>query len=117
MKKILILDDNRDILDIVVEILSDEQLEVQGINMASELMPKLETFYPDLILLDFRLEDGHGGEICLELKSNPKFSSIPVILFTAYNNPGVDLNQYGCDTIIAKPFDISELITTVKALL
>ena len=114
LKKILVLDDNEDILDIVVEVLAYERYDVKGIRSALSLLPVAESFHPDLILLDLRLSDGHGGELCRKIKTNPELQHIPVIIFTSYQSPNDNLNRYGCDFVIDKPFDLVHLVDTIN---
>jgi DNA-binding response OmpR family regulator len=117
MRKILVLDDNEDILQVVTEILTYERFEVCGIGTCAELLPLAENFLPDLILLDLRLTDGHGGELCRQIKSHPVLDSTPVIIFTAYLHKPSDLYQYGCDAVILKPFDLGSLLETINQLI
>jgi len=116
MRKVLVLDDNEDILQIVTEILVYEHFEVHGIRTCAELMPAAESFQPDIILLDFLLNDGNGGEMCRQLKGYPSFSGIPMIIFTAYLAANDSLEHYGCDALITKPFDLEDLLETVNEL-
>ncbi|GAB3925033.1 response regulator [Mucilaginibacter myungsuensis] len=118
MKKILVLDDNQDILEMVTEVLSYEQFDVRGIGKAADLLTEAVDFKPELFLMDLRLADGNGGELCNKLKAHPTLGQIPVIIFTAYQNPGQDLRTiYGCDAVINKPFDLTELVQTVERLM
>jgi DNA-binding response OmpR family regulator len=116
-KRILVLDDNHDILDIVHETLSYEQFEVQSTSRADVVIPLMEKFVPDLIILDYRVSGTNGGELCLQIKSHPNFKNTPVIIFSAYINHDDELFAYGCDAIINKPFDLNELVTKVNTLL
>lgn len=117
MKKILVIDDDADILDIVRETLIYEQFEVQTVNQSKNVMSVASLYRPDLILLDYRLGDGDGGEICRSFKKHPKFLHIPVILFSAYINAETELLGFGCDDVITKPFDLEVLIETINRLL
>jgi two-component system alkaline phosphatase synthesis response regulator PhoP len=117
LKRILVLDDNEDILDIVQEALSYAQFEVKSVLESEELMAALEDFGPDLVLLDYLVSGTNGGEICRQIKAHPKFNNIPVIIFSAYINSQHDLMNYGCDAVMSKPFDLIELIDTVNNLI
>jgi len=117
VKRILVLDDNQDILDIVHETLTYENFEVRSTGEAEEVMPLVEAFNPDLVILDYRVAGTNGGEICRKIKSHPKFSNVPVIIFSAYINHDADLLAYGCDAIINKPFDLTELVEKVNNLI
>jgi two-component system response regulator VicR len=117
MKKVLVLDDNSDILDVVEEALTYEQFTVKAISLGSDLIDVALTFLPDIIMLDYRLSDGNGGELCREVKSHPLLRHIPVILFSAYLFKHIDSEQLGCDDIILKPFDLEVLVGKVNELL
>lgn len=116
-KRILVLDDNQDILDIVREVLSYEGFEVQGTAKGADVIPLVENFNPNLVILDYRVADVNGGEICQAIKAHPSFSNTPVIIFSAYINKQEEMFNYGCDAIINKPFDLTELVETVNGLL
>jgi DNA-binding response OmpR family regulator len=116
-KRILILDDNQDILDVVYETLTYEQFDVKGTDNGAEVMPLIESFVPHLVILDYRVAGVNGGELCKQIKSHPKFSGIPVIIFSAYINHDDELFAYGCDAIINKPFDLTELVEKVNNLI
>jgi len=116
-KRILVLDDNHDILDMVSETLSYEQFEVQGTSQSETVLPLVKNFNPNLIILDYRVAGLNGGELCQLIKSNPDFKDIPVIIFSAYVNHADELLAYGCDAIINKPFDLAELVNKVNTLL
>jgi len=117
LKRILVLDDNKDVLEIVHEALSYEQFEVRSITKNESLIPLLEEFEPDLVILDYRLAGANGGEMCRYIKTHPNFSNIPVIIFSAYINHFDEILAYGCDAVINKPFDLSELIEKINNLI
>ncbi|QHS55491.1 response regulator [Mucilaginibacter sp. 14171R-50] len=117
VKRILVLDDNQDILDIVHETLTYENFEVKSTGESKNVMPLLEDFNPNLVILDYRVAGTNGGELCRNIKAHPKFSDVPVIIFSAYVNREADLYAYGCDAIINKPFDLTELVEKVNNLI
>ncbi|MES2268330.1 MAG: response regulator [Bacteroidota bacterium] len=117
VKRILVLDDNQDILDIVHETLTYENFEVKSTGSSENVMPLVEQFEPDLVILDFRVAGQNGGELCRSIKAHPKFGNVPVIIFSAYINHEADLYAYGCDAIINKPFDLNELVEKVNNLI
>ncbi|AMR30399.1 hypothetical protein A0256_02680 [Mucilaginibacter sp. PAMC 26640] len=117
LKRILVLDDNQDILDIVHETLTYENFEVKSTGDSEDVIPLVESFDPDLVILDFRVAGTNGGELCRQIKSHPKFSNVPVIIFSAYISRDSELLAYGCDAIINKPFDLTELVEKVNSLI
>ncbi len=116
-KRILILDDNQDILDIVHETLAYEKFDVKSTSEGDSVLPLIETFHPDLVILDYRVAGVNGGELCRQIKSHPRFFNIPVIIFSAYIMSEDELLGYGCDAIINKPFDLTELVEKVNNLI
>jgi DNA-binding response OmpR family regulator len=117
LKRVLVLDDNQDILEVVHETLSYEKFEVKSISESEKVMPLLGVFNPDLVILDYRVAGKNGGEICRQIKAHPEFSDIPVIIFSAYINHDDEILAYGCDAVINKPFDLVELIKKVNDLI
>ena len=63
-KRILILDDNQDILDIVHETLTYEKFDVKSTGESADVIPLVENFNPDLVILDYRVAGTNGGELC-----------------------------------------------------
>ncbi len=116
-KKILVLDDNRDILDIVNEVLSYENFEVRTTSISTNILEMARDYNPDLVILDYLLADGNGGEICKQIKADEGLSHIPVIIFSAYINRNVDYPSFGCEAVIPKPFDLNELVDKVNNLI
>jgi len=112
-KRILILDDNQAILEVVTEALAYEQFEVLYIALGSQLFDALRDFGPDLILLDYRLAETNGGDLCQQIKATPEYRHIPVIIFSAYFTPADAEHPHGCDGILYKPFDLKVLLATV----
>jgi DNA-binding response OmpR family regulator len=117
LKRVLVLDDNQDILEIVHEALSYEHFEVKSVSESDKVIPLLEEFNPDLVILDYRVAGENGGELCRQIKSSLEYNDIPVIIFSAYINHNDEMLAYGCDAIINKPFDLVELIETVNNLI
>ena len=116
-KRILILDDDPDILEILQVILSEEGFEAILVESTDDLLDLVRLHRPCLILLDFGLRGGiTGGEWCVKLKSDMEFSRIPVIIFTAYSNKGIAAGTFGCDDFLPKPFDIEDLVARVRFL-
>jgi CheY-like chemotaxis protein len=112
-KRILILDDNEAILDVVTEALRYENYEVLDISYGYQLMEAVADFTPDLILMDYKLADTNGGTLCQILKADPAYRYIPVIIFSAYFSPSGANNPEGCEGILYKPFDLDELLNIV----
>ncbi len=113
MKKILVVDDDESIVEVVQLILEGEGYRVQT-NMDGNLQPLLKAMQPDLILLDMLLSGVDGRDICKQLKSNPQTAHIPVIMLSAHSETDKAANVSGADDFLEKPFDVEALIAIVE---
>ncbi|MGN6637713.1 MAG: response regulator, partial [Mucilaginibacter sp.] len=80
MKKVLLLDNDLDVLDIMQEVLSYEGFDVKCIERTDNIFPEIENYSPDVVVLDYLLGETNGGEICHQIKVNKNTSGLPVIL-------------------------------------
>jgi len=117
LKKILVADDHLEILEVVTEVLSYETFDVRGLSSGANVLDTVENFKPDLVLLDLKLGEDDGSELCREIKALPGFKNTPVIIYSAYVPNSPQPEEYGCDDMITKPFDIDELVTKINHLL
>jgi CheY-like chemotaxis protein len=116
-KRILVLDDNQGILDIIQEALLYQEFEVKVTLSNNEVIDLAKQFNPNLILLDYHLAGDNGQNICKQLKTHPQLGHIPVIICSAYIQKDTDLSTWGCDDVIAKPFGLEELTEKVNGLI
>ena len=114
-KKVLVVDDEADILKLAVIRLEAAGYEVLKVASSEEALKMLEQNRPDLILLDMILPDMQGDEFCKKVKEDPALKKIPVILFTA-TIIGVPekAREIGADDYIFKPFEPEELLFKIK---
>ncbi|AYL95180.1 response regulator [Mucilaginibacter celer] len=114
-KRILILDDDQDILDVVSYLLTDSGFEVKSLSSGEQVKAVISEFNPDLVLMDVMLADMDGRVICSKLKEDENTHHIPVILISGTHNLSDSLNQKGApNDFIPKPFDIDVLLNKVK---
>ena len=112
-EKILVVDDDEDILYAVRHLLTSLGFEIQTHSTGLSVPEVVLAFQPDLILLDIRLPGKLGTEICKELKELNY--EIPIILFSAHHNYDVNfLATFGANDFIRKPFEIMDLLNTFK---
>ena len=115
MKRILVVDDNTDILQIVKVILENYGYEVVVTPNGEETLSKTNSFHPQLILMDVFLSSGiDGRDICRALKENDKTKSIPVIMFSAQTKMEDVLRSCRADDFIAKPFEVKDLLSKIQ---
>ncbi len=115
MSKILVVDDDVDILSVMEILLTMKGFEVEVTAKWESTFEKIESFNPDLILLDVLISGNDGRTICKQLKSQEETRRIPVIMFSAHPSAAATMSEYGADDFIAKPFDVNELIKKVNS--
>jgi DNA-binding response OmpR family regulator len=114
-KRILILDDDQDILDVVSYLLTDSGYDVQTLSTGEQIVTVIQQFNPDLVLMDVMLADMDGRLICKDLKADGITNHIPVILISGTHDLAQSLHQLGApNDFIPKPFDIDVLLRKVK---
>jgi len=113
-QKILIVDDDHDILNMLKDLLEHEGYEVIALDYTDSIINNIMKYNPDLVMLDFLLAGVNGGELCHEIKINSKTSWLPVIMLSAFPRVLDSLGNYGSDAFIAKPFDIEVVLKKVK---
>lgn len=114
-KKILAVDDDSDILDVIRIILEEEGYEVFTLANAKYVFDEVAQNSPDLILLDVMLGGLDGRDICKALKEHDSFKKIPVVMISASHNlDNLLLSPGAPDNFLAKPFDIDRLVEMVK---
>ncbi len=113
-KRILIFDDDIDILSICSYILEEQGWEVRTSTNCNDIITKVNDFQPDVILMDNWIPDSGGIIATQTIKQDPQLKSIPVIYFSANNDIQSLASQAGADTYLSKPFDIEELENVIK---
>src|SRR5665213_635535 len=114
MARILVVDDDTDILSVMEILLTMKGFEVEVTTKGENTFPKIASFKPDLILLDVLISGYDGRTICRELKASQETSHIPVIMFSAHPGAAASIADYGADDFIAKPFDVTNLLQKVR---
>jgi two-component system alkaline phosphatase synthesis response regulator PhoP len=118
-KKVYVIDDEKDMLDIIKMNLQDEGYEAYCFSSAEYALRNLGSVTPDLIILDIMMPGTDGYEFCRKIRSSEVHGSIPIIFLSAKSDEldkvlGLEL---GGDDYITKPFSVKELKSRVKAVL
>ena len=119
-KKILVIDDEPDLMAVVTLRLKHSGYEIIPAVDAEEGLLQIRKDLPDLILLDLFLPKMQGGELCKRLKADEKYKNIPIIVFTAsLGRPTLSesVKEMGADDCITKPFEAQILLGKVKKLI
>ncbi|MBL4805972.1 MAG: phosphate regulon transcriptional regulator PhoB [Rhodobacteraceae bacterium] len=117
--KILVVEDEEALQQLLEYNLSREGFEVTVVGDGAEVITTVAEISPDFVLLDWMLPNLSGIEICRQLRANTETRSLPIIMLTARGEEedrvrGLDK---GADDYITKPFSISELVARIKAVL
>ena len=115
MEKILIVDDDADILELVGMLLPRHGFAVKKVTNGEDALKQVSSILaPDLILLDINIM-GDGKEVCRQLKSDGSpYKNIPVILFSAASDLEKHIAQCKAEGFIQKTFDLLELVNTIR---
>jgi DNA-binding response OmpR family regulator len=114
-KKILILDDDNDILEILSWLLKDSGYQVKTLSCGETVFDDIKDFRPDLILMDVMLAGLDGRSICRNIKENHLTYFIPVILISGTYDLADVLNQSGApNDFVSKPFDLYHLLAKIQ---
>jgi len=115
MSRILAVDDDKDILDVLQYILEDSGYQVSTLSDGHQLFESINSHLPDLILMDIMLNGLDGRDLCKNVKLNHKTNNIPVIMISASHNIS-DVLKQDCapDDFLAKPFDINILLNKIQ---
>ena len=124
MPKILIVDDDPDLVEAVTMILESKEYDVIAAYGGIEGLEKAKTEEPDLIVLDVMMPDKDGYAVCKELKGDPQYSKIPILLLTAVVSK-ISTTRYTqqmgleteADDYIDKPVEPAELVKRIEILL
>lgn len=110
---VLIVDDEQNIVDFLEEALKEEYLIIKGKN-GKEAIKKVQEYYPDVVLMDYKMPGMDGMEAFLKIKEIDK--DIPVILMTAYGTSQVAIQamKEGAYDYVTKPLDLDEIRVTLK---
>ena len=114
MSRILVVDDDLDILVVMEILLTMKGFSVEVTAKWESTFEKVTTFKPDLILLDVLISGNDGRTICRQLKSQNETKEIPIIMFSAHPSAAATIAEYGADDFIAKPFDVTDLMDKVN---
>lgn len=115
-KRILLVDDEEDVVKVVGGRLSQWGYQTVVATNGQEALEAVRRQPPDLILLDLKMPVLSGRDACHELKADPQFAGIPVILMTSSTGVAVEEEQRAirADGFVLKPFEPAELSATIR---
>ncbi len=119
MSTILVVEDSLTQREMITDLLKGSGLSVSIATDGVEALEHIEGHRPDLVVLDIVMPRMNGYEVCRRIKADPKTQNVPVVMCSS---KGEEFDRYwgmkqGADAYIAKPFQPTELVGTVKQLL
>lgn len=117
---ILVLEDSREVRDLVTEILDDDGFRVTACGDADEARAWLCGHRPDLVVLDARLPHTSGMQFFRELRASRRHATLPVVFLTAAEKDvrqAIDVEDEDCVDLVTKPFDIDAFRAAVERLI
>lgn len=117
-KKVLIIEDERDILQLIKLYLEKEGFRTVAAATGAEGLRQVKHEKPDLVILDLMLPEMNGLEVCKRLRSVPETTMLPIIMLTAKADESDTIIglELGADDYVAKPFSPKTLVARIKAL-
>ena len=114
--RILIVDDDSDFTQIISSMLVSHGMLIRSLNDPSELLPMLQDFTPDLILLDVMMPVINGFDVCRQLRAMPRWQDTPIVFLTAHSGVDARINAFdaGADDYLPKPIIELELVSRIK---
>lgn len=120
MKTIAYIEDDSDMIDLVSLILNKHGYRVAGFSDSREILPRLDSVQPELILLDLMMPHVDGIEVYEEIKSREGMDEIPIVIISAMKRAVDEIKQGGwmkVEACLVKPFTINELVGTVDRII
>lgn len=119
MSRILIVDDEKDIVDLIAYNLEKEGFSTTKAYDGESALQSIKKQKPDLIILDLMLPKMNGLDVCRAVRHNPETSDLPIIMLTAKSDEVDKIIglEVGADDYVTKPFSIKELIARVRSIL
>ncbi len=118
-RRVLVVDDDEAIVDMFSELLlRDGRFEIRTASSGYQAGIITEQFRPDILLLDYKLPDINGTNVCRTIRANPNFGHVKIIIISGVADPDEvqELMAAGADEFIRKPFDINDVISRVAEL-
>lgn len=113
-KKVLIFDDDADILEVCTIVLEDNGFEAYTQNNCENVLQKLDQVLPDVVLMDNKIPPNGGIPASLLIRASANHSKLPIVFFSANQQVARLAAEAGADTYIEKPFDLDKLVGTLR---
>jgi DNA-binding response OmpR family regulator len=116
MAKVLVVNDEADLVDICQMVLEERGHEVDTLTEGTKAAARAWAFRPDVIVLDWQLSDTTGGDVLYELRARPATARIPVLMISALVDAATLAREQRVNGFLHKPFTADALIQGVERL-
>jgi two-component system response regulator RpaA len=116
LERVLVIEDDQDVAELVADVLQIEGFEAR-IATGHGVVEEAISFRPDVILLDLMMPEVDGFEVARRLRADERAGEVPIIIMSAMHDPAGHSAHVGARDTLAKPFDIAELIRTIRRVL
>lgn len=113
-KRVLIFDDDADILEVCTIVLEDNGFEAYTQNNCEDILQKLDHVLPDVVLMDNKIPPNGGIPASLAIRASAGYGKMPIVFFSANRDVAKLAEQAGADTYIEKPFDLDKLVGLLR---
>jgi DNA-binding response OmpR family regulator len=120
VKTIAYIEDDSEMIDLVSMVLEKHGYQVKGFTESRQILPRLESLKPELILLDLMMPHVDGLEVYGEIKGQEGMDQVPIIIISAMKRAVDEINREGklkVEACISKPFTIRELLNVVNSII
>lgn len=114
MIKVLLVDDDEDLLEMVTLILTSNKMQVSSLTAGATVVETVLARPPDVLLMDIFLGDSDGREICKQIKNTASYSGFPVLLYSAGEVTNASIVASNADYFLRKPFNVTQLVATIN---
>lgn len=116
MIKVVLVDDDTDLLEMVCLMLETPEISPVCLDDCKVVLPALDAESPHVLIMDVFLGECDGRTLCKQVKSMKKYSSLPVLLYSAGQITEASIKESGADDFLAKPFDMNVLLNRIHQL-
>jgi len=113
MARVVVVDDDQEVVDLLVWILRQEHYEAAGFTAADAARRAIKANPPALVLMDLTMPLVSGAELCRELKSDPRLREVRVVFLSGHGFLEREASGAGADGYLGKPFDLDDVIRCV----
>lgn len=115
MERVLIFDDDADILEVCTIVLKTHGFEVITQKSCEDILAKIDLYTPDVLLMDNKIPPLGGIQACRTIRASTEHAGLPIVFFSANQDVARLADEAGADHFIEKPFDLDALVSILHS--